>query len=44
MGVGTRAEKALLEADFTTVGDLLNVLNDQGDDGLLAFTALARRR
>lgn len=43
MGVGTRAERALLEADFTTVGDLLNVLNDQGDDGLLAIHGVGQK-
>ncbi|MCA9920782.1 MAG: 50S ribosomal protein L31 [Anaerolineales bacterium] len=42
MGLGTRAEKALNEADVTTVGDVLELLN-QGDDALLALPGIGQK-
>ena len=43
MSLGTRAEKALREAGYTTVGDLLTVLQEQGDDGLLAVSGVGQK-
>ena len=42
MSIGTRAEKALVEADVTTVGDVLELLN-QGDDALLALPGIGQK-
>lgn len=42
MSLGTRAEKALLEADVTTVGDILALL-EQGDDALLALPGIGQK-
>ena len=42
MSIGTRAEKALKEADVTTVGDILELLN-QGDDALLALPGIGQK-
>jgi large subunit ribosomal protein L31 len=42
MSIGTRAEKALLEADVTTVGDVLALL-EQGDDALLALPGIGQK-
>lgn len=43
MSVGTRAEKALLAADLTTVGDVLALWQEQGDDGLLALSGVGQK-
>ncbi|HSH02503.1 MAG TPA: 50S ribosomal protein L31 [Anaerolineae bacterium] len=43
MGLGDRAEKALSEADITTVGDVLNLLNEGGDDALLALAGVGQK-
>lgn len=42
MDLGTRATKALLEADVTTVGDVLELLG-QGDDALLALPGIGQK-
>lgn len=42
MDLGTRATKALLEADVTTVGDVLELLN-QSDDALLALPGIGQK-
>jgi len=42
MSIGTRAEKALVEAEVTTVGDVLELLN-QGDDALLALPGIGQK-
>ncbi len=42
MSIGTRAEKALVEAEITTVGDVLELLN-QGDDALLALPGIGQK-
>jgi DNA-directed RNA polymerase alpha subunit len=42
MSLGTRAEKALLEADVTTVGDILKLL-ESGDDALLALPGIGQK-
>ncbi len=42
MELGTRATKALKEADVTTVGDVLELLN-QGDDALLALPGIGQK-
>ena len=42
MSIGKRAEKALTEADVTTVGDILELL-EKGDDGLLALPGIGQK-
>lgn len=42
MSLGKRAEKALLEADVTTVGDILALL-EKGDDALLALPGIGQK-
>ncbi len=42
IGLGTRATKALQTADVTTVGDVLELLN-QGDDALLALPGIGQK-
>ena len=42
MSLGTRAQKALLEADVTTVGDALALLQ-KGDDALLALPGIGQK-
>ncbi len=42
MELGTRATKALREADVTTVGDVLELLN-QGEDALLALPGIGQK-
>lgn len=42
MSLGTRAEKALADADVTTVGDVLKLL-EQGDDALLALPGIGQK-
>ena len=42
MSLGTRAEKALADADVTTVGDILKLL-EQGDDALLALPGIGQK-
>lgn len=42
MDLGTRATKALKEADVTTVGDVLELLN-QGEDALLALPGIGQK-
>ncbi|GJM42904.1 MAG: hypothetical protein DHS20C20_31860 [Ardenticatenaceae bacterium] len=42
MDLGTRATKALKEADVTTVGDVTALLN-QGDDALLALPGIGQK-
>lgn len=42
MNLGTRPTKALKEADLTTVGDVLELLN-QGDDALLALPGIGQK-
>jgi large subunit ribosomal protein L31 len=43
IGLGTRAENAMIEAGYTTVGDVLEVLNEQGEDGLLAVYGVGQK-
>jgi len=42
MDLGTRATKALQDADITTVGDVLELLN-QGEDALLALPGIGQK-
>ena len=42
MSLGTRAERALTEAGVTTVGDIMQLL-EQGDDALLALAGVGRK-
>jgi DNA-directed RNA polymerase alpha subunit len=42
MSLGTRAEKALADADVTTVGDVIRLL-EQGDDALLALPGIGQK-
>ena len=42
MSLGTRAERALAEADVVTVGDIMELL-EQGDDALLALPGVGRK-
>ena len=42
IGLGTRATKALQTADVTTVGDVLELLN-QGEDALLALPGIGQK-
>ena len=42
IGLETRAENALEEAGYTTVGDLVNALQSNGDDGLLAIPGIGQ--
>jgi len=42
MSLGTRAEKALHQADVTTVNDVLALL-EQGDDALLALHGIGQK-
>jgi len=42
MALGTRAEKALEDANLTTVGDVLALLNE-GDDALLALPGISQK-
>jgi large subunit ribosomal protein L31 len=42
MSLGTRAERALTEANVVTVGDIMQLL-EQGDDALLALPGIGRK-
>lgn len=42
MSLGTRAEKALINANVTTVNDILALL-EQGDDALLAISGIGQK-
>ena len=42
IGLETRSETALEEAGYTTLGDLVNVLQSGGDDGLLAIPGIGQ--
>ena len=42
MALGTRATNALREANVTTVGDVLNLLN-QSEDNLLALPGVGQK-
>lgn len=42
MSIGKRAEKALIEAEVTTVGDVIELLN-QGDDALLSLPGIGQK-
>lgn len=42
MSLGTRAQNALVEADITTVGDVLDLLQ-KGDDALLALPGIGQK-
>ncbi|GAB4271351.1 MAG: hypothetical protein Kow0080_16660 [Candidatus Promineifilaceae bacterium] len=42
MSLGTRAEKALISANITTVNDILALL-EQGDDALLAIPGIGQK-
>jgi large subunit ribosomal protein L31 len=42
MSLGTRAEKALINANITTVNDILALL-EQGDDALLAISGIGQK-
>ena len=42
MSLGTRAERALAEAEVVTVGDIMALL-EQGDDALLALSGIGRK-
>lgn len=43
MGIGTRAENALTEAGFTTVGDIVTKLQEEGEDALLALPGIGQK-
>ncbi|MBK9049948.1 MAG: 50S ribosomal protein L31 [Chloroflexi bacterium] len=43
MSIGTRAENALREAGLTTVGDVLQKLQNDGDDALLALPGIGQK-
>jgi large subunit ribosomal protein L31 len=43
MELGTRANTALHEAGYTTVGDILAVFTEQGDDALLAIQGIGQK-
>ena len=43
MELGTRYENVLREADLTTVGDVLEKLEDGGDDALLAINGIGQK-
>lgn len=43
MSLGTRATNALTEAELTTVGDVLNIYNEGGDDALLALHGVGQK-
>ncbi len=43
MALGTRAEKAFMDAGVTTVGDVLALLNEGGDDALLALPGIGQK-
>ena len=40
--LGSRSEKALLAAELTTVGDVLNLFNEGGEDALLALQGIGQ--
>ena len=40
--LGNRSEKALLAAELTTVGDILNLFNEGGEDALLALQGIGQ--
>jgi large subunit ribosomal protein L31 len=42
MSLGTRAEKALAEADVVTVGDIMELM-EQGEDAILAVPGVGRK-
>lgn len=42
MSLGTRAQKALVDADVTTVGDVLELL-EKSDDALLALPGIGQK-
>jgi large subunit ribosomal protein L31 len=42
MSLGTRAQKALVAADVTTVGDIMELL-EKGDDALLALPGIGQK-
>ena len=42
MSLGTRAERALADANVVTVGDIMQLL-EQGDDALLAIPGVGRK-
>lgn len=42
MSLGTRAEKALITAEVTTVGDVMEIL-EKGDDALLAIPGIGQK-
>jgi large subunit ribosomal protein L31 len=42
MSLGTRAQKALVQAEVTTVGDVLELL-EKGDDALLALPGIGQK-
>jgi large subunit ribosomal protein L31 len=41
--IGTRYQKALAEAGITTVGQVIELLDEQGEEGLLAIKGFGRR-
>lgn len=43
LGLNTRFENILTEAGINTVQDVLNVLNDEGDDGILDISGLGNQ-
>ena len=43
MGLGKRVENALAGADLSTVGDVFNILQEQGEDGLLALQGVGQK-
>ncbi|MEL6307933.1 MAG: DNA-directed RNA polymerase subunit alpha C-terminal domain-containing protein [Chloroflexota bacterium] len=43
LGLNTRFENILAEAGINTVQDVLNVLNESGDDGILDISGLGNQ-
>lgn len=43
MGLGKRVENALTDANLTTVGDVFELLQSQGEDGLLALQGVGQK-
>ncbi|MCA9988711.1 MAG: 50S ribosomal protein L31 [Anaerolineales bacterium] len=43
MGLGKRVENALADANLTTVGDVFELLQSQGEDGLLALQGVGQK-
>lgn len=43
LGINGRFENVLIEADITTVADVLKVLEDEGDEGILNLSGIGKQ-